>query len=142
MNSSVETTATNAASTGTKAPSPFWLTDPETRARIHVAVQELVAMTYWAVQDDVTFLEALDSLAASTCDDYKLDRAFAPLIQARAATFAAQWGAEYGETVDPLGDDFLRYLDAFGKYPTAVQATLLDAYERRCDADGLVEAEI
>lgn len=142
MNNSIESTTANAASTATKAPSPFWLTDPDTRARIRVAVQELVAVAYWAVQDDVTFLEALESLAVSTCDDYKLDRAFTPLIQARAATFAAQWEAEYGETVDPLGDDFLRYLAAFGKYPTAVQANLLDAYDRRCDADGLVETEV
>lgn len=141
MNNSIDSTAPNATCPATK-PSAFWLTDPDTRARIRVAVQELVTVAYWAVQDDVTFLEALDSFAVSTCDDYKLDHAFAPLIQARAATFAAQWEAEYSETVDPLGDDFLRYLAAFGKYPSAVQANLLDAYDRRCDADGLVETEV
>ncbi|WP_037911762.1 hypothetical protein [Actinacidiphila yeochonensis] len=142
MNNSVETTAANEASSATKAHSPFWLTDPETRARIHAAVGELVAVTYWAVQDEVTFLEALDSLADSTCDGLKLSRVFAPLIQARAAAFAAQWQAEYAETVDPLGEDFLRYVAAFEGYPSAVQANLLDAYDDRCDATGLVEIEV
>jgi hypothetical protein len=107
----------------------FWLTDPETRARICAATELLVAQVYWAVQDDVTFLEALESLAASTCDDLKLDRSFAPLIQARAAVFAAQWGTEYEDAVDPLSDDFLQHIAVFEKYPTTVQANLLDTYE-------------
>lgn len=107
----------------------FWLTDPETRARICAATELLVAQVYWAVQDDVTFLKALDALAASTCDDLKLDRSFAPLIQARAAVFGAQWGAEYEEPVDPLSDDFLQKIAVFENYPVPVQAKLLDSYE-------------
>jgi hypothetical protein len=86
-------------------------------------------VTYWAVQDDVTFLEALESLATTTCDDLKLDRSLVPLIQMRAAAFVAQWATEHEEPVDPLSSEFLQLIAAFEKYPTKVQAALLDTYE-------------
>lgn len=136
MNSSTDT---NPAGSTAPAPTPFWLTDPETRFRIDAAVEDLLAVTYWAVQDDVTFLEALESLAATACDDLKLDRSLVPLIQMRAAAFAAQWATEDKDPVDPLDDEFPQLIAAFEQYPTPVQAALLDTYEARCDVSGVFE---
>lgn len=128
MNSPADIKPANTANSATHASPPFWLTDPETRARIEAAVDDLIAVTYWAVQDDVTFLE---SLATTTCDDLKLDRSLVPLIQMRAAAFAAQWATEHEEPVDPLSSEFPQLIAAFETYPTTVQAALLDTYQGR-----------
>lgn len=138
MNTPADTRPAKVASSATHASAPFWLTDPETRARIEAAVDDLIAVTYWAVQDDVTFLEALESLAMTTCDDLKLDRSLVPLIQMRTAAFAAQWATEHEEPVDPLSSEFPQLIAAFEKYPTTVQAALLDTYEARWEySEGL-----
>ncbi|MEU6851820.1 hypothetical protein ABZ901_18110 [Actinacidiphila alni] len=47
----------------------------------------------------------------------------------RAAAFAAQWATEHEDPVDPLSSEFPRLIAAFEKYPTTVQAALLDSYQ-------------
>lgn len=106
----------------------FWLTDRELRARLHQATEDLMATCYWAVQDDVTVIEALRDLAAQSCKDQGLDPAYVPLVQAHAAMAVGQWAIGDDTYIAPLDRVLLVGLDAFLGYPEAVQAALLERY--------------
>lgn len=87
-----------------------------------------MAACYWAVQDNVTFIEAIRDLAAQSCKDQGLDPAYVPLAQAHAAMAAAHWTADDSTHIGPLDRTVLRCLDDFLKFPEAVQTALLDRY--------------
>lgn len=106
----------------------FWLTDRELRARLHQATEDLMATCYWAVQDDVTVIEAIRDLAAQSCRDQGIDPVYVPLVQAHAAMAVGQWAIGDDTHIAPLDPGLLVGLDAFLTYPEAVQAALLDRY--------------
>lgn len=106
----------------------FWLTDRELRARLHQATEDLMAACYWAVQDDVTVIKAIRDLAAQSCRDQGLGPFYVPLVQAHAAMAVGQWAIGDDTRIAPLDRGLLVGLDAFLRYPEAVQAALLDRY--------------
>ncbi|MBV6695537.1 hypothetical protein KV557_00150 [Kitasatospora aureofaciens] len=105
----------------------FWLTDRDLRARLHMAVEELVTMITHALRDDVKLVDALESFAAEECGNAGLDASYVPLIQAHAAHVIANWTIDQ-TAIGPLDLQLLFGLDDFVKLPGKVQSALLDQY--------------
>ncbi|MCZ4103045.1 hypothetical protein [Streptomyces sp. H39-C1] len=105
--------------------SPFWLTDPETLARIRAAVSALLGQSFWAVQDDCTMTASLEWLAGYTCGDVALDPCLIPLVQALTAIVTT--GTARPNSGNPLDllDATLAGLTAFESRPESAQAKFL-----------------
>jgi len=106
----------------------FWMTDRDLRARLRSAVEDLLAIACWAIQDDHTLIDVLENWAPGVCEQTDLDPAYVPLVQAHTAHVAATWTIS-PTCSGPLDIGLLLALDEFHTLRPKVQAALLNRYE-------------
>ncbi|MEE1786902.1 hypothetical protein PUR71_28945 [Streptomyces sp. SP17BM10] len=85
-------------------------------------------MVRFALEDGVSLPDALESLAASECENAGLDAsAYAVLVQAQAAHVIANWTID-PSSIGPLDLDLLFGLEEFDQLPAKVKSALLEQY--------------